>query len=247
MTIGLIGYGRFGRLAAKSLASQARVLVFDKRSTRGVTGSRRIVSASLADVAASDVVVLAVPVSSLREVLREIRSHVRPGSLVIDVCAVKVEPVKWMRQILPRGVSILGTHPFFGPDSASGGLKGHRIVLCPVRTPPRLLAQVTKVLRGRGLEVQVMSPVLHDRMVAETIFLTQHIGRLVHVAGLKRWPRSTTNYDRLLSIVEAARHDSVELFADMWKFNPRARRVAMALERAHKRLQKERVQLRRLR
>ena len=247
MTVGLIGYGRFGKLAARSLAAETDVVVFDRRGIRGGTGSRRIVASSLADVAGQGVVVLAVPVSSLRSVLRRIRPYVRPGALVMDVCAVKVEPLKWMKQILPRGVWILGTHPFFGPDSASGGLRGHHIVLSPLRIPGRLLSRVKTLLRRHGLDIRVMSPVAHDKMMAETIFLTQHIGRLVHRAGMRRWKRATVNYARLLSIVDAARNDTAELYADMWRFNPYARRVASALEKTQGKLRKERNQARRIR
>lgn len=135
VTLGLIGYGRFGRLAARYLARHAPVLVYDKHSRALPSGRGRIRRGSLVDVASQPVVVLAVPISSLRTVLRSIRTHVLPGALIIDVCTVKVKPVQWMKDYLPPSVYLLGAHPLFGPDSDCGTVRGQHIVLCPVRLP----------------------------------------------------------------------------------------------------------------
>ena len=35
-----------------------------------------------------------------------------------------------MQELLPQDVSILATHPIFGPDSAADSLKGRKIALC---------------------------------------------------------------------------------------------------------------------
>src|SRR5271169_3496620 len=95
-SIGLIGYGRFGRLAARYCAHEAVVHVHDPGVA--VRSSGRIRRASLAHAASQPVVILAVPVSALRGVLRAIRPFVRPGGLVVDVCAVKTLPLEWMKR-----------------------------------------------------------------------------------------------------------------------------------------------------
>lgn len=233
MTVGLIGYGRFGKLAANLLAKRVRVIVADRKkpALRGV--SANIAAGSIAEAASQEVVILAVPVSGLVALLRQIRGHVRPGALVVDVCAVKAKPTRWMKTILPRTVEILGAHPLFGPDSCRGSLEGHTVVLCPVRTSRRRLAEVRRALRREQARSLVMLPDRHDRMIAETIFLTQYIGRMVGKAGLGRWTGVTVHYDRLQSIVEAAIHDSPRLFGDMWKYNAHGARVGAALRKAH--------------
>jgi len=35
-------------------------------------------------------------------------------------------PVRWMRELLPPDVAILGSHPMFGPDSAAESLQGRK-------------------------------------------------------------------------------------------------------------------------
>jgi prephenate dehydrogenase len=144
-----------------------------------------------------------------------------------------------MKQILPKHVSILGAHSLFGPDSVSRSLRGHTLVLCPVRIPPRLLASVKRLLRKTGLQVLQMTPHQHDRMMAETILLTQYIGRLVGSARLKRWDHSTMHYEKLISLVDVAQRDSMQLFRDMWRYNPHAHHLRLALGRATGLLLKE--------
>ncbi len=233
MTVGLIGSGRFGKLAASQLSKRVRVVVA-VRVRPDLRGANRNVRTGTGAAAASQqIVLLAVPVSRLPALLQEIRGCVRPGALVIDVCAVKTEPTRWMKALLPRTVSILGAHPLFGPDSFQGSLKGHTIILCPVRISRSRLTQVMRMLRIAKANPVVMRPERHDRMIAETIFLTQFIGRLVGTAGLRKWEGVTVHYDRLQSIVQAAVHDSPRLFTDMWKYNAHGARVGKALRRAH--------------
>jgi prephenate dehydrogenase len=236
MNVGLVGYGRFGKLAAIHLARHAEVFVFDRKRFTSRLPSRRIHRASLERAASQPVVILAVPVSSLRQTLLAIRSHVQPGAIIADVCAVKAFPSRWMRKILPPSVNILGTHPLFGPDSASGSLRGHTIVLCPVRMPVSLLEKTRRMLRQAGLRPAIMDPDKHDKMVAETILLTQYIGRLVGHARLGRWGLATKSYTSLLSVVEVAIHDSPQLFSDMVRYNKYARRCISALRGAHRQL-----------
>ncbi len=235
LTIGLIGYGRFGALAARHLSKYAPVLVYDRR-TRRVPRTRRIRPANLDLVAAQPVVILAVPISALRESLRAIRQMVTPGALVIDVCTVKAVPVRWMREMLPRSVRILGSHPFFGPDSAQHSLRGHRIVLTPVRIPARMLRTVTSLLQREGLVVVRMTPDRHDRMVAETILLTHYLGRLVHLAGLHRWDHGTRSYANLLGVVDVAMNDTLQLLRDVWSYNAHTASLARSLRRAERKL-----------
>lgn len=232
MTIGLIGYGRFGRFAAHHLVRHVKVLVHDPAVQRRPAGERGIVFGSLSEAASQTVVLLALPVSEMKAVLRRIREIVRPGSLVVDLCAVKEQPVRWMKEMLPAGVRILGTHPLFGPDSASRTIRGHHIVLCPVRISRQELDAVRKRLLRAGLVSLVMTARRHDRMMAETILLTQFMGRVVLRASLRRWPAFTDNYRNLLSLVDVARHDTRQLFADMVRFTRHGKVVIRCVGRA---------------
>src|SRR5512136_288369 len=82
-------------------------------------------------VIASDLILLAVPISTVEAVCRDMASLLKPGQLVVDTCSVKEKPVRMMLAELPEYVQILGTHPLFGPDSGKKGIAGLKITLCP--------------------------------------------------------------------------------------------------------------------
>jgi prephenate dehydrogenase len=232
VTIGVIGYGRFGEFAVRHLSHHVRVLVYDRRRAKRRPLPRGARWGSIVETARQPVVILAVPVSELKALLLRIRRHVRPGALIVDVGAVKSAPVRWMREMLPANAGVLGTHPFFGPDSAMKSMRGMLIVLCPVRVSSHHLARVLTELHRVGLETIFMTPLEHDRLMAETILLTQYVGRLVDRVGAHRWPPVTANYAHLLSIVETVRHDTTQLFTDMVAFNPFGKNLAQSFRQA---------------
>ena len=236
MTVGLIGYGRFGRLAARYIARHAPVIVHDPRAVLPFSG--RIRRGTLREAASQPVVLLAVPISRLQGVLRRIRDQVVPGAVVLDVCSVKVHPLRWMKESLPAGVFFVGTHPLFGPDSDRGTLRGQRVVLTPGNAPPRVMAKMRTLARKEGIRLTVMTPLEHDTLMADTLLVTHYVGRLIAAAGVPERPWSTASYDHLKALVRIAGNDSGQLFVDMWKFNPLGRKRALRFTEAHRRLLK---------
>lgn len=232
--VGLIGYGRFGRLAARYCAREAVVLVYDPRVRVRTAGNIR--RATLEGASSQSVVLLAVPISELRRVLLSIRGLVPPGGLVIDVCSVKSAPLRWMTRLLPPRVSIVGMHPLFGPDSDTGDLKGQRVVVTPSRGGRKRMREIRALAQSHGVRLHVMTPEAHDRLMAETLLLTHYIGRLLHGAGIRERSWSTASYEHLKQIVRTALRDSEQLFNDMWRYNPYGPATARALLRSHRHL-----------
>ena len=217
--IGVIGFGRFGRLAVRHLAAETAVRVFDPAATADEIAGVGAEPADLARAAQSDAVVLAVPISHLRQALNEVGPHLKPGSLVIDVCSVKETPIRWMLEILPPDVDILGTHPLFGPDSADSSLAGRKIVLCPVRIGQERLAAIKDRLGATGLVVVEATAEQHDRQAAVSLGLTHFIGRSLAEMGAREMAIDTEGYRRLLAILEVVEHDTWQLFEDMHRYN----------------------------
>jgi prephenate dehydrogenase len=218
-SIGMIGFGRFGRLAARHLCAAAAVHVHDPAAATADMAAAGARPADLATAAGCDALILAVPISRLRQVLGEVRPHLKPGSLVIDVCSVKEAPIRWMLEAVPPGVDILGTHPMFGPDSAARSLEGCKIVLCPVRIAARPYAAVKARLEACGLLVIEASAEEHDRQIAVSLALTHFIGRALAELGATAQPIDTEGYKRLLAILEVVTHDTWQLFEDMHRYN----------------------------
>ena len=144
--IGIIGYGRFGKLVSQYLSQDLVVYVYnrsDKSSEIERAGAHPV---SLEKVCQQDIVIPCVPISTFRNNLQSIAPLLKTDCLVIDVCSVKEYPVQWMMEELPESVSILATHPMFGPDSAADTLQDRKICLCKVRLPKRRYDKIKKYL-----------------------------------------------------------------------------------------------------
>jgi len=220
--IGIIGFGRFGKLMARHLAADFEVAVNDPRAAAGEIVAVGASQGTFEAVCGRKVVIAAVPISEMQTVLRAMAPHLAPGTLVADVCSVKILPVQWMRAILPESVHILATHPMFGPDSAADSLAGRKIVLCRERLADRSYEKIQAYLLSKGLEVIEATPDAHDREIAVSLALTHMIGRALSAFGARSQKIDTEGYRRLLHILEVVTHDTWQLFEDMHRYNPHA-------------------------
>ncbi|MHC4664250.1 MAG: prephenate dehydrogenase/arogenate dehydrogenase family protein [Planctomycetota bacterium] len=213
MKTGIIGYGRFGKLAADYLSRFTDVSIYDKYvEFEGAAG--------LEEICGCDAVILCVPISGLEETLQAVKHLLRPGVLVADVCSVKMYPVRLMREILPNHAEILGTHPLFGPDSFTGGARGRKIVFCKTRIREEKYRQVTGFFARKGFEILHKTPEEHDRAAAVSLNIPHLIGRALKEFGASSHEIDTAGYRALLEVMETSHHDTWQLFKDMNLFNP---------------------------
>jgi prephenate dehydrogenase len=222
--IGIIGFGRFGKLASHYLAKDFDVFVYtraDKASEISQTGAR---AASIEAVCRQDIVIPCVPISIFKDFLKNIAPLIKPDALIVDVCSVKEYPIRWMREILPDTVSILATHPMFGPDSAADSLKGRKICLCKVKIEEIQYRQIRKYLFSKGLVVIEATAREHDEQIATSLALTHLIGRTLSESGATQLDIDTEGYKRLLHILEVVERDTWQLFTDMHHYNSHARK-----------------------
>ncbi|MFI5363548.1 MAG: prephenate dehydrogenase/arogenate dehydrogenase family protein [Elusimicrobiota bacterium] len=242
MTVGLIGFGRIGRLLVRHFARDAKIFVSDVKLDARKVRALGAQPATLAEACAQDVVVLCVPIAAFEGLTRRIAGLLRPDALVVDVCSVKEHPVRAMKRHLPKSVSLLATHPNFGPDSAADSLKGRKIVLCKVRMEEAVYRRAKRALQRKGLDVVELTPREHDRRMASSLVLTHFIGRSLVAYGAKSTGVDTEGYKRLLRILETVQNDSWGLFEDMNHFNafaaPMRRRFLAAMRATDRRVRR---------
>lgn len=223
-TLGIIGFGEFGMLAAAQLAGRFAIGAHDVRKNAGEIAARGAQPMSLNEAAACDIVMIAVPVQVMEQVIADIAPLVRPGSTVVDVASVKMLPSRWLADHMPENVHIVPTHPLFGPQSAERvGLAGRQFVICPVRGEQHL--KVAALGEELGLRVRITTAEEHDREMAYVQALTHLIGRSLSQMDIPDEMLKTQTYQHLLDLTGLIGKDSFELFTAIQTMNPFAKEV----------------------
>jgi prephenate dehydrogenase len=231
--LGIVGYGRCGQLAAEVLESDFQVVVSDTRDVASEATARGVGWGDLAACASRPTVLLAVPVRRMPGVLRAMAPHLRPGATVVDMASVKVEPMRWMAELLPPTVAWVGTHPLFGPESAPGrNVSGQRIVVCEAVGHEAAARSVEVVARRMGLEPLRLDPETHDREMARSQALVFLLARALSAAGLEGSEFGTPSERRVWSALNLTSADTDELYEDILRLNPFAPESARALAAA---------------
>jgi prephenate dehydrogenase len=224
-SLGLIGFGQFGELAAKHLSRHFNVVVTDEAADAQARAAQLgLQFGTLEAAAVCDIVIVAVPVRVMPQVFAGIAPHLKPQALVIDVGSVKTLPSQWMTEMLPPHVDLVATHPLFGPQSARNGLDGLRLVVCPIRGDR--FETVAAFGRSLGLIVTVTTAEEHDREMAYVQALTHLIGRSLVNLGIPDEQLKTPSYQHLLELCALIGGDTFELFSAIQTLNPYAAEVA---------------------
>lgn len=223
MKIGIIGFGSFGQFMAKHLKDKAKVVVTNTSNKEREAKKIGVKFLPLDEVVGSDIVILSVPIEKMEEVLHSIKNKINPGTLVLDVCSVKIFPCELMMRILPKNIEIIGTHPLFGPESAKNSLKGMKIALCNVRS--KRVEKVRKFCENLGLIVIEVSPEEHDKEMAASQALTHFVGRTFEKMNIKKISLGTKTFDDLVDISHIIRNDSTSLFENIETKNPFAGKI----------------------
>jgi len=232
--IGIIGFGNFGQFIVPFLKPYFKISVFDKTDFSTDARKAGVEWASLENVISKGIVVLGVPVQFLEELLIEIKEHINPHALVVDVSSVKVKPIDLMLKYLPETTDIIGTHPLFGPQSGKNGIAGLNLVVCPVRNTKNgsFVRFFSKLLKLNVLE---RTPVLHDQQMAFVQALTHFVGRAINEMDIPDVEQKTPAYQYLLNIKRNVGQDSMDLFYTIELENPFAKEVrSQFLEKLNK-------------
>lgn len=227
-TIGVIGYGVFGQLTAQYLSEFFELKIWNRSQDKLKDLPSNCSTSSLEETAAQPIVILAVTLNALPAILDQIRDHLQPNALVLDVTSVKIRPVELMEEKLPEDVEILGTHPLFGPQSAPDTVAGQTMILCPVRIASDRLSSTEEFLKRQGLNVRIMTPEEHDQRMAYVHALTFFVARGLMRMDVHANDIITPSFKKILDLAELEAHHSDELFKTIEQ-NPYAAEVRAEL------------------
>lgn len=168
LTIGVMGFGRFGQFIARSFQKYARVVVTSRSDYTTIANEMGVKYLPLSNKDAFlqedlDVIVVATSIMSFESTIQSLVPHLKEdlkrraakgdlvkGPLIVDVLSVKEHARQVMLDLLPPECDILCTHPMFGPDSGKNGWHGLNFVYEKTRIDQMVLEQNNSTDNGEA-------------------------------------------------------------------------------------------------
>ena len=130
----------------------------------------------------SDLVVLCIPVGSMKETAKKISKILKVGCVLTDTGSTKSSVIDDIKSHLGENIFFIPSHPLAGtensgPEAGFAKLfKGKYWVIvpyCPI--PIEIMEDFRKFLSGTGAIVETMKPDYHDKILA----ITSHLPHLI--------------------------------------------------------------------
>ncbi len=204
LTVGIIGFGRFGQFIGKSFTKYANVIGTSRSDYTKIASDMGAKYIPLSDLESFvmeddlDVIVVAVSIVSFEDTVKDLVPHLKKriaakgaGScpLIVDVLSVKEHARKVFLEHLPVECDILCTHPMFGPDSAKHGWQDQTFVYERTRVDKVLIDPLTnKSFHHWSIQQEnsdLDSDFIDDNGRAHSI----HENSEAHVEGMDRMER----------------------------------------------------------
>ncbi len=158
------GTGGMGQLFAKELKSHAEIIIISRSLEKAEAISQKlgVRSGRLQDCRTADIIIISVPIENTYETCQALFQIVKPGSLIIDIAAVKT-PLEKIKAELPAHLSYISMHPLFGPE---GTFRNFNVLLIPIKED-HWLPKIQELLKKLGATSAITTPEEHDLMMSK--------------------------------------------------------------------------------
>jgi len=134
----------------------------------------------------ADLIVLAVPILTMRATLEKMIAHSSPDAVVTDVGSVKGFVVRELEPLISGKRSLVGAHPVAGKEttgaaSADLGLfRDRRVILTPsAKSTPEAVNKIEQLWSETGACVEMMDAGTHDELLARASHLPQIVSSVL--------------------------------------------------------------------
>lgn len=135
----------------------------------------------------ADLIVLALPAAAIKDTFKALAGNLKPGAVLLDTASIKAPVQAWADELLPQGVSYIGTNPIVSSDQAGGAaargdlFQGTIWAICPSPTTDERAVKMAIDLAERlGAAPLFLEVAEHDGMMAEV----EHLPAVVSMAVL---------------------------------------------------------------
>jgi len=233
--VAILGTGLIGSsvgLALKAARPQTQIVGYDAsgdnlRRAQSVKAIDR--RASLRDALSdADLVIVAVPVVSMKALFEEMAPLLPVDALVMDTGSSKAQVLKWADELLPNGVRFVGGHPMAGktetgPDAADAKLfQGAVWCLAPLpRTQRDAIDDAVRLVESLGASPYFLDPDEHDGLVASVSHLPylMSVALIGHLGREKSWRETASLAAGGFAYATHLTDSDPQMFADIMRTN----------------------------
>ena len=129
-----------------------------------------------------DIIFICTPLSSYRDIFKQLNSYVNETTLVTDVGSTKVSVIEDFKEsINNKNILFVPAHPIAGleksgPEFGFAKLFEKRYcILTPIETQSEITRSISDIWESFGMNIEIMEPKRHDRVLA----MTSHIPQLI--------------------------------------------------------------------
>jgi prephenate dehydrogenase len=149
-------------------------------------------------VRGADLIIISTPVTSIKNIFRELAPRLMPGQVITDCASTKVQVLKWAQELIPPSFAFVGGHPMAGKElsgiaSADAALfqKCTWCLTPGTSASPAAIGAVAKMATAAGARPVMVDAEEHDFMVAGISHLPMLLSAaLVNaVSGDPKWPQ----------------------------------------------------------
>jgi prephenate dehydrogenase len=169
----------------------------------------------------ADLVLVAVPISSTPDVLREVYGKMKKGALLMEVSSVKEQVVSAMLELRSKQVELVALHPLFGPGATS--VKGERFAYVPVKAG-KIFKEVKRRLKEEGAIFIKTSAEKHDLAMARVQALT-HLLLLCYLQQCERGKLHTHLSEALSNLAKAMLAGNASIYYEVQALNRFSRKI----------------------
>ena len=137
----------------------------------------------------ADLIVLAVPILTMRETLGKMIPHCAPDAVITDVGSVKGWVVRELEPLIKGAMALVAAHPVAGKETTGAAAAdadlfvARRVIITPsARSSATSIAKVEALWRAAGAIVERMTPEMHDAILARASHLPQAVASVLGAA-----------------------------------------------------------------
>ncbi|HUO05919.1 MAG TPA: prephenate dehydrogenase/arogenate dehydrogenase family protein [Candidatus Binataceae bacterium] len=204
--VGLIG-GSLALIARRAGLAKTIVGLGRTRKNLDIAVKRKLIDRATRDpieaARGADLIVLAVPILTMRRVLEPMLPYCAPGAIITDVGSVKGFVVRELEPLIAGKMSLVAAHPIAGKETAGAGaadpdlFRNRRVIITPSKTStPAAIKKIETLWKATGARVEKMDPDSHDKILARASHLPQVVASALAAAlgGEKVAGKTPTEY-----------------------------------------------------